>query len=186
MDTTENGPLRNQEMAAVLFNIATILRVQGHPNPYRIAAYERGARALMGLSEPVVDLLKNDAALPFRRRQRIGTRLRAKIREMADNGALEQYRHMVADLPPQIVELMRVPGIGPRRAGYVRQALGVESASQLILAARDGRLRSLRGFGPKRVGEIAALALPEGDSTIAAHIAPAWRQARLFDLPKAA
>ena len=176
--------MTNKEMAALLFDIATMLRGQGNVNPFRTAAYERGARALMGLGESAVEILQRQDKVSFRRRQWIGKRLQAKIREMPQSSRLEQYAAMVAELPPHIVSLMSVPGIGPKRAARVHEVLGVTSAAELVRAARAGRLRRVCGFGPKRVAEIAAMRLPEdevsGDSRMSN-----FRQMRLLELPQA-
>lgn len=171
--------MNNREMAAVLFNIATVLRGQGNVNPFRTAAYERGARALMGLADEAAQVLETEEKVPFRARQHIGRKLQAKIHEMAKTGALDQYARMLSDLPPHIADLMGVPGVGPRTAERVHQTLGLETAVDLVRAARDGRLRAVRGFGSRRTGAIAALDLPEAEKT-------APPQLRLFDLQRGA
>jgi len=172
--------MNNREMAAVLFNIATVLRNQSNANPFRTAAYERAARALMGLAEEATQILETEKKVPFRKRQHIGKRLQAKIREMAEQGTLDQYVRMLGDLPPHLASLMGVPGVGPRIAERVHGTLGLETAADLVRAARDGRLRTVRGFGPVRVAAIAALDLPG----IEKQAGPL--QASLFDLPRAA
>jgi DNA polymerase (family 10) len=118
----------------------------------------------MGLRREAKDVLSEQERVPFRRRQHIGTRLQSKIREMADTGALNQYRDLLADLPPHQRELMTLPGIGPKLADLLFAELGIATAHDLVRAARDSRLNTVRGFGPKRIRQIAALPLPE-DST---------------------
>lgn len=172
----------NKEMAAVLFNIATVLRGQGNENPFRTAAYERGARALMGLGREASQILQTEEKVPFRRPQRIGKKLQAKIREMATTANLEQYTQLVNALPLPIGGLMGVPGIGPKTADRIHQALGIGSAADLVHAARDGRLRSVRGFGPKRTKAIAVLPLPQRALANQAERA----QTVLFDLSQTA
>lgn len=174
--------MTNKEMAAVLFNIATVLRNQGNQNPFRTAAYERGGRALMGLADEATDILETEERVPFRQRQHIGRKLHAKIGEMARTGGLEQYDEMLKDLPPHIAGLMAVPGIGPKTGERIYRTLGIGRGEDLVRAARDGRLRSVWGFGPKRTAAIAALALPDGKALGAS----ALPQISLFDLPKAA
>jgi DNA polymerase (family 10) len=144
-------------MAAILFNIATVLREEGNVNPFRTAAYERGARALMGYGTEAREVLTERDTVPFRRRQHIGKKLQAKIREMAKTGALDQYRDLLSAMPEHRRELMALPGIGPRTADNLHRMLGVSTAAELVRAARDGRLRSVRGFGPKRTAAIAAI-----------------------------
>ena len=153
-------PKTNREMAAVLFNIATVLRQSGNENPFRTAAYERGARALMGLRREAKDVLSEQERVSFRRRQHIGTRLQSKIREMAETGALNQYQDLLAELPPHQRELMTVPGIGLKLADLLF-SVGIATADDLIRAARDRRLAQMRGFGLRRTAQIAALPLPE-------------------------
>ena len=152
--------LTNRQMASILFNIATCLRDAGNVNPWRTAAYERGASALMALPDEAASILQEQERVPFRRRQHIGKKLQAKIQEMARTGALDQYARLLAELPTHQKGLMAVPGIGPRTADVVHRTLGITSASELVQAARDGRLRAVRGFGPKRTAAVASLPYP--------------------------
>ncbi|MDX1933738.1 MAG: helix-hairpin-helix domain-containing protein [Capsulimonadales bacterium] len=156
--------LSNREMAAILFNIATVLREEGNVNPWRTAAYERGARALMGYPTEATAVLAEQKNVPFRRWQHIGKRLQRKIREMATVGELAQYRELLGTLPTHRQELMTLPGIGPRTADHLHRVLGVSTAAELVAAARDGRLRSVRGFGPRRVALLAAVGPPDAAS----------------------
>lgn len=165
-ETTSNlPPMSNREMAALLFNIATCLREAGNMNRWRTEAYERGARALMALDTPVSAILETEKVVPFRRRQHIGRKLQAKIREMVSTGQLDQYLQLLAEMPPHRAELMRVPGIGPKTADQIHERLGISTQSALVQAARDGSLRAVPGFGPKRMAQIAHLpiAAPEWD-----------------------
>lgn len=170
----------NKEMAAVLFNIATLLREQGNVNPYRTAAYERGARSLMALDKQATQVLKAEGEVPFARRWRIGAGLQAKIREMAQTGALKQFADLASEVAPDRAGLMAVPGIGPRMAMDVQKTLGIGTAEELIRAARNGSLRCVHGFGPKRVAFIANLVLPVADQPADGLATSA--QVRLFNL----
>jgi len=152
-------PMTNREMAAVFFNIATTLREQGNINPFRTAAYERAGRAMMGLRQEASSLLSDDEPVPFRRRQHIGKKLTAKIKEMSDAGQLAQYHDLLATLPPFMAGLMAVPGIGPKRARVLHDKLGVSTRDELVYAARMGRLSAVPGFGPARRAEIASFPL---------------------------
>ncbi len=185
MNNVLSEKMTNREMASLLFNIATLLRGQGNVNPYRTAAYERGARALMGLSNEASAILQAEDRVPFRRRQRIGKKLQAKIREMAQTGYLEQYVDMVLELPEPFAQLMLVPGIGPKSAEHIYRTLSITTAADLVRAARDGHLRQVWGFGPRRIAALAALDLweepvPEKEKRTA------LPQINLFDLSQTA
>jgi DNA polymerase (family 10) len=184
METAQTQSMNNREMAAVFFNIATLLREEGNENPFRTAAYERAGRAMMGLREEAGRTLESEKLVPFRRRQHIGKKLQAKIREMAEAGALEQYRALLEELPPFQRELLAVPGIGPKRARLLHEKLGVETADGLIRAARNGRLRTVPGFGARRVAEIATLPLAAERETL--NGAAVRLQLELFEMPRAA
>src|SRR5918997_2637788 len=111
----------NREIAAVLFNISTILS-EHQGNPFRIRAYRRAARSI--LRAPYA--LKDRAAagkplgIPF-----LGKRLTAKITQMAAEGRCDFYDELCGDLPGSEQALLKVPGIGPKLAGRVTRDLRV-------------------------------------------------------------
>lgn len=162
MDTTK--AMGNRDMAAVLFNMATLLKADPTANPYRIAAYERAGRAMMGLRKEAREILDAKDQISFRRQQHIGKRLHAKIGEMIASGELNQFGEFLQAAPEYVSSIVRgVPGIGPAFAERAHSALGVASKEDLVRAARDGRLRQVRGFGATRTARIATLTLP-GDA----------------------
>ena len=168
MKNPQNTPLSNKEMAALLFNIATVLRDQGNQNPWRTRAYERAARALMGLRIEAAQTLSEgdeNARVPFGKWQHIGKRLHAKIGEMVQKGSLAQFYEMLGELPAHQAALMTIPGIGPRTADRIYQTLGIASAPELFRAARNNDLLRVPGMGQKRVRAIAALAPKEAAGT---------------------
>lgn len=156
--------MANRDMAAVLFNMATLLKADPEANPYRIAAYERAGRAMMGLRKEARDILEGREEITFQRRQHIGKRLHAKIGEMVASGDLAQFGEFLETAPGYVSNIVRgVPGIGPAFAERAHNALGISTKEELVWAARDGRLRQVRGFGVARTARIASLQLP-GDA----------------------
>lgn len=150
--------MTNRELAATLFNIATILR-EREDNPYRIRAYENAARALMGRRDNVAYTLSQPHETLRRRKGILGDKVQAKLRQLTTEGRMPFFDDLCADLPPHIAALMQVPGMGPKTARIVHQTLGVRTAEDLQRAARDGRLASVWGFGPKRTAQAAQLSL---------------------------
>lgn len=151
--------MTNREMAATLFNIATILRDR-QDNPYRIRAYVNGARALMrrDSDDMVAALQTADKTLPHPKGV-LGDKLQRKLKDLAGTGQMPFFDELCEDLPLYMAALMRVPGVGPRTAQHLHDALGIETPEQLLAAARQGRLRSVWGFGPKREAQFAQLSL---------------------------
>ena len=137
----------NAEIAAVFEQLADLLEVEGEENPFRIRAYRNAARVIRGLDRSLAEMVARGEdleALP-----RIGHELAAKIREIVETGrlrALERHRRAV---PRGLAELLQVPGLGPKRIQRLREALGITNLRELARAAREGRLRTLPGFGAK-------------------------------------
>ncbi len=156
--------MTNRKMAATLFNIATLLRDR-EDNPYRVRAYINGARALMRRdADDLVGALRTaEKTLPHPKGI-LGDKLQRKLQELALTGDMAFFDELCADLPPHMGALMRVPGIGPRTAQRLHDALGISTPEQLVEAARLGRLKPLWGFGPKRQAQFAQLSLfDDGD-----------------------
>jgi DNA polymerase (family 10) len=142
---------RNVEIADVFDETADLLEIEGE-NPFRIRAYRNAARLLRGLKQEAADLLaagQNLAELPG-----IGEDLAGKIREVVESGSMELLRRLHRQLPRSIVELLRVPGLGPKRAKLLHERLGVKTLAELRVAAEAGKLRSLAGFGAKTEAKI--------------------------------
>jgi len=145
-ERTVTSPISNQQVAEILFNIATLLEMQ-QGNPYRIAAYQNAARGMMGLREPVAAILARGARLEL---PGLGDRLRRKIGELVATGRLTFYEDLCEEsLPEDVRELMTVAHVGPRIALRLTNHLGVHNVVQLWEAARAHRLREHYGFGPR-------------------------------------
>jgi DNA polymerase (family 10) len=142
--------MTNREIAAVLFNISTILRDQ-HGNPYRVRAYRRAARALLRMRQPISERVARGLPLGI---PRLGTSLTAKITALASEGRLAFYDEIIATLPPDEQRLVRVPGIGPTIAARIHRDLGPTDPESLRRAAAEGRLTRVWGVGPRRQAAI--------------------------------
>jgi len=139
-------PVHNADVAAVFEEIADLLEIEGS-NPFRIRAYRSAARTLRDLPREVAAML--DEGEDLTELPGIGEDLAAKIKEIVETGtaaALEEHRNKV---PKTLTELLRIPGIGPKRVKALYRDLGIRTLAQLQKAAQDGRVRSLQGFGEK-------------------------------------
>jgi len=149
--------MTNREIAAVLFNISTILSAQ-NGNPYRIRAYRRAARNLLRLRYPVAERVAAGKPLGL---PRLGKSLTAKISALATEGRLPFYEELCEELPPEERSLLTVPGLGPTIAARIHRDLGSTDADSLRRAAATGKLQRVWGIGPKRTAAILdALQLP--------------------------
>lgn len=139
-------PIQNAEIAAVFDEIADLLEIEG-ANPFRIRAYRNAARTVGDLGRSVHSMVAQGAdldALPG-----IGADLAAKIAEIVATGSCTLLARLRQELPSGITELLKVPGLGPKRVRALHHELGVQTIEQLHRAARDGRVQAIPGFGPK-------------------------------------
>jgi DNA polymerase (family 10) len=137
--------VENIDYAHVFEEIADLLDIQG-ANPFRVRAYRNGARTIETLAQPIESLLADENArledLPG-----IGKDLAAKIRELHQTGELESLKELRQEVPASLIEIMHIPGLGPKRARLLWEGLELSSVDELEEAAKDGSLEALPGFG---------------------------------------
>src|SRR3954452_8525035 len=137
--------LRNDELARIFYEIGDMLELRGEM-PFKVGAYRRGAESILHSSIPIVDAYRRGAPprLPG-----VGKAIDEKLAELADTGRLRYYERLRRDVPPSLVSLLAVPGLGPRTAGDLWRALGISTLEELEAAAKDGRLRSVKGMSTR-------------------------------------
>ena len=138
--------LKNEDFARVFEQIADLLELR-EENAFRVLAYRNAARELRGTGYDIPALLAAGEALP--KMPGIGTDLQAKVHEIFATGTAAMLQKLRQEYPPGITDLLRLPGIGPKRVRLFYDRLGVGSLAELEQAVRAGRLRQLAGFGPK-------------------------------------
>jgi len=139
-------PVHNADIARVFEEIADLLEIE-EGNPFRVRAYRNAARVVGDLRFDLAERIGGGEELP--KLPGIGTDLSAKIREIAATGTCALREKLGRRLPAGITELLRIPGLGPKRVRALYRELDVHTPAQLQRAARDGRLRELEGFGEK-------------------------------------
>ncbi|WP_242345944.1 DNA polymerase/3'-5' exonuclease PolX [Anaeromyxobacter terrae] len=131
-------------IARLLRELGTLLELEGE-NPFKVRAYENGARAV----EALADLSARVEAGSLTEVSGIGEALAKKIAELHRTGRLELLERLRAKHPPGILELLRVPDLGPKKIAALHAALGIGTIAELEAACRDGRVRAVKGFGEK-------------------------------------
>jgi DNA polymerase (family 10) len=139
-------PVHNADIAAVFEEIADLLEIKGD-NPFRIRAYRNAARTVNELGRDLATLVGRGADLP--KLPGIGPDLSAKIKEICESGTCGLLRSLHRELPAAITELLKIPGLGPKRVKLLHDALKVNTVEELRRAAGAGRIRELPGFGDK-------------------------------------
>ena len=143
--------MTRHEIAAALEEIGVLLELKGE-NPFKIRAYQTGARAIEALEN--LDQLVAEGKLETIKG--IGEALARKITELQTTGRLEFLEKLRAATAPGLVELLQVPGLGAKKVKALHERLGVNSAADLEKACAEGRVAALDGFGEKSQEKILA------------------------------
>ncbi len=141
---------RNEELARIFDKMADILEFLGD-NPFRIRTYRRVAKILENLPMDVEEAIKTGYIY---RIKGIGSSTLQKFEEFIKTGRVSKYEELRKRVPEELLELMDVPGIGPKTLRAAYEKLGVRTKEDFIKVLKDGSLAKLPGFGPKKVEKI--------------------------------
>ncbi|MGH2861729.1 MAG: DNA polymerase/3'-5' exonuclease PolX [Solirubrobacteraceae bacterium] len=145
MAETGNSAPTNSEIAAAFDELGDLYELDG-ATIHRIVAYRNGARAVREASKQVAQLALDGQATKL---PGIGATLQDKIVALASTGEIPALVKLRSKFPPGLVEMTKLPGLGPKRARRLYEELGVDSLQALREAASAGRISELKGFGPK-------------------------------------
>ncbi len=146
--------MNNRDIAAAFDEIADLLEFQG-ANPFRVRAYRNAARRINDLSEPLTSIAA-DPAREFTDIDGIGKDLAQKIGELLETGEIEMLEQLRAEIPGGVLAMVRIPGMGPKKAATLRKELGINSLDELRAACESDRVQALKGFGKKTQEKILA------------------------------
>lgn len=137
--------VENLAIARVLAEIGDLLEIKSE-NPFKIRAYRNAADTLAHLGDPVAALTPADRlGIPG-----IGKDLAAKIGELVDTGSCTYHQELLQEFPPTILDLLRLQGVGPKTVALLYRGLEIRSLDDLERAAREGRIRELKGMGARK------------------------------------
>ena len=139
--------MNNAQIAAIFDEMADLLEFQ-NANPFRVRAYRNGARTIRDLPESLATMAA-DESRQLTDIDGIGKDLAEKIVTLLDAGELEQHQELLAAVPSSVLLLLRVPGLGPKKAAVLYKELQISTLDQLRAACEEHRVRELKGFGEK-------------------------------------
>jgi DNA polymerase (family 10) len=139
----------NLAIARVLAEIGDLLEIKAE-NPFKIRAYRNASETVAHAPSPVAAMSDADRrALPG-----IGKDIAAKIGELAATGSIAYYQELLQEFPPTILDMLHLQGVGPKTVALLYRELGLRTLDDLQSAARDGRLRAIKGMGAKKEAQI--------------------------------
>src|SRR2546425_330681 len=144
--------MQNAEIARLLSDVADLLEISAG-NPFKVRAYRNAARTVADHPDPIAELVSGGdfdiTELPG-----IGGGIAKEITALVATGTLPQRQQLVATLPSGLLELLRIPGLGPKRVKLFHEQLKVNSVADLKDALEKGKIAKLPGFGPKLLEKI--------------------------------
>ncbi len=139
----------NLAIARVLAEIGDLLEIKGE-NPFKIRAYRNASETISHSAERIADLTPEQRlAIPG-----IGRDLAAKIAELLETGAIAYHQELLQEFPPTVLDMLHLQGVGPKTVAMLHRELRILSLDDLERAAREGRLRGLKGMGAKKEAQI--------------------------------
>jgi DNA polymerase (family 10) len=136
--------MKNRLVAKILYEVADLLELEGVE--FKPRAYRRAAQAVESCPIPIEDLVAQGR---LRELPGVGESIAQKIEEIVQTGKLALHEELKAKLPVDLYALTQVEGVGPKTAKLLYEALGVRTLEDLERVAREGKIREIKGLGPK-------------------------------------
>ncbi|MEZ6063194.1 MAG: DNA polymerase/3'-5' exonuclease PolX [Planctomycetaceae bacterium] len=138
--------MKNDQIASVFDQLADLLEIQG-ANPFRVRAYRNASRTIAATAESFAAIVKQHGDL--KEYSGIGADLARQIEEIVNTGRHSGLEELKEQVPAGVVDMLRIPGVGPKKVAVFFHELGLQSLDELKAAAAAGRLSALKGFGKK-------------------------------------
>ena len=138
------------QVADILAEIGTLLELKGE-NPFKTRAYSNAARTLEGLTESLATIVAEERLGEIKG---IGEALQEKITTLVTTGKLPYYDELKAATPPGLLEMLQIPGLGPKKVKKLHDELAIDSVEKLEADCNAGRVAALDGFGEKTQAKI--------------------------------
>lgn len=137
--------MNKDQVAEILIEIGVLLELKGE-NPFKTRAYANAARVIEGLTEPLDKLIADGRLAEMKW---IGEAIYKKVSELVATGKLTYYEELKGSMPAGLLEMLRIPGLGPKKVKAMYEKLGITTVAELEQACKDNRVAGLDGFGEK-------------------------------------
>ncbi len=138
--------MNNEKIANSLLQLADLLEFTG-ANAFRLRAYRNGARQIKDLPDSIESMI--EAGEDLTKLDGIGKGVSEKCHELVETGKLKQLDEILDTVPKTVLDLLKVPKLGPKKCAALFNEMGIENLDQLKAACEAGEVRSLSGFGAK-------------------------------------
>ena len=139
--------MENGQISAQITKLADLLEFQG-ANSFKIRAYRRGARVIKDSTESFSTMAQSDPSVLLEV-DGIGKGVAEKITQLIQEGEISEINEILETVPATVLDILRIPGLGPKKAAALYQELGIQTLEQLQAACEAGEVQKLKGFAAK-------------------------------------
>jgi DNA polymerase (family 10) len=139
------------QVASVLEQVATLLELQENASVFEVRAYQNASRAVSALDGDIAVLVREGK---LKGTPGLGSTILKRVEELVTTGKMAFYDDLVKDTPAVKLEMIRIPGVGPKKVNTIYKELHVQSLAELVQACQDHKVAALSGFGKKTEDKI--------------------------------
>jgi DNA polymerase (family 10) len=143
----------NQEIAQRFYRLAALMDIRGD-DPFRLRSYRNAAEALETWPKPLKQIADEQGVEGLQAIPGVGKAIAGKIIELLNRGTFDAWERIIAETPETVLDLLEIPGIGPKTAALLHQKFKVSSLAELKKFVKGGGLELVDGIGPKTAERI--------------------------------
>ena len=140
--------MNNEEIAHRFYQLSTLMEIRGD-DPFRLRSYRNAAEAIEVWPTPLKQIARDEGVAGLQGIPGIGKAIAGKVIELLDKGTFDAWERLTAETPETVLELIEIPGIGPKTAAMLHQRFKVSSRDDLKKFVEGGGLELVDGIGPK-------------------------------------
>ena len=145
--------MTNEQIARRFNDMASLMEVRGE-DPFRLRSYRMAAEAIETWPTPMAEIAKNEGAAGLQELPGVGKAIAGKIVELIETGTFDAWERLTAETPATVLDLLALPGVGPKTAALLHQKFKIVSLDDLRKFAEGGGLEMVDGIGPKTAERI--------------------------------
>src|SRR6185436_15741789 len=150
---TISAVMTNEQIARLFNRMASLMEVRGE-DPFRLRSYRMAAEAIETWPTPMKEIAAADGAAGLQEIPGVGKAIAGKIIELLEKGTFDAWERMTAETPETVLDLLELPGVGPKTAATFHQKFKIASLEDLRKFAEGGGLEMIDGIGPKSAERI--------------------------------
>jgi DNA polymerase (family 10) len=143
----------NETIARRIYRLTALMDIRGD-DPFRLRSYRNAAEAIETWPTPLQKIAAEEGVAGLQAIPGVGKAIAGKIMELLDRGSFNAWERIIAETPESVLDLLNIPGIGPKTAATLHQKFKVSSRDELKKFVASGGLELVDGIGPKTAERI--------------------------------